>query len=160
MDSEDASDAETSSEESDKAADGDEDDSSRLMFLALRVAAGKEIPSAIFHKIQRAAEEIDDHSQRLHVKYILCAHAAQHCGFVEPDYFGNLPDLLSTTDVVIRQCIMWAFASILPCKNILSPLLIRLLYKSLKNETLGWSISYLFRKISEYDKYIPMVTGA
>ena len=92
MDSEDASAAETSSDDSNKTTDNDEDESSRLMFLALEVAAGKEIPSDIFHEVQRAAEEIDHHSQRLHAKYILCGHAAQHYGFVEPDYFGNLPE--------------------------------------------------------------------
>ena len=138
----------------------DIDQSKSLMSIALDVAKGIEMPSEEFQAVQTAAENLDNHLEKLHVKYILCAHAAQHSGFIEPDYFGNLAELLSTDNVIIRQCIMWSFASILPCKNVLSPLLIRLLYKSLKDETLGWSISYLFRKISEYDKYIPMITCA
>ena len=128
------------------------------MSLALEVAQGIEVPSEDLQEVKIAAEEINNHVKQRHVRYILCANAAQHCGFIEPDYFGKLTELLLTDNLVIRQCIMWAFASILPCKNILSPLLIRLLYKSLKDETLGWSISYLFRKISEYDKYIAKIT--
>ena len=111
----------------------------------------------MFREIQEAAKGSNENLNTLHLKYISCAHAAQQGGFIEPDYFGNFSELLSTDNVILRKCSMWAFASILPCKNVLSPLLIRLLYKSLKDEKLGWSISYLFRKITEYDKYIPMV---
>ncbi|CAF4112502.1 unnamed protein product, partial [Adineta steineri] len=130
------------------------------MSRAIAVAQGTEISSTEYQWVQKTAEESNDDLEKLHCKYILCAQAAEHGGFIEPNYFGNLPELLTTNNVIIRQCIMWAFASILPCKNVLSPLLIRLLYKSLKNETLGWSISYLFRKISEYDKYTEMITCA
>ena len=147
-------------ENEDDSEDGNGSDDERptdRMAMALAVAEGKEVPLEHFREIQRAADELDDDLERLHVKYILCAHAAHHSGFIEPDYFGNLPELLSTDNVIIRKSIMWAFASILPCKNVLSPLLIRLLYKSLRDKTLGWSISYLFRKMTEYDKYIPMV---
>ena len=140
--------------------DGNDDLPTDPMSFALAVAKGTEASPGELQAIRTAADEFDDDEGRLHLKYILCAQAAQHSGFIEPDYFGNLAELLSTDNAIIRQCIMWAFASILPCKNVLSPLLIRLLYKSLKDETLGWSISYLFRKMSEYEKYIPMVTCA
>jgi hypothetical protein len=144
-------------DEEEKSCSDDEDDLEDAMAIALAVADGREVSSEEIQPMHQAAEESENKKQKLYVKYILCAHAAQHCGFIEPDYFGNLAELLSTHNVTIRRCIMWAFASVLPCKNVLSPLLIRLLYKSLKDETLGWSISYLFRKISEYNEYVPMV---
>ncbi|CAF0741412.1 unnamed protein product [Didymodactylos carnosus] len=129
----------------------------QMIIVALDAAEGKEIPVEYLDEIRHIAANNSDRSDSRAAKYILCAHAAHHCGFVEPDYFVNLAELLSTDHVIIRQCVMWTFATILPIKNFLSPLLIRLLFNSLKDETLGWSISYLFRKMSENDKYIPMV---
>ena len=138
--------------------ESEDDDASELVAKAIEVASGHELESEALHSIQDIATNSAYRKESLHAKYILCAHAAQHSGFVEPSYFANLSGLLSTDNVIIRQCVMWAFASILPCKNVLNPFLIRILYRSLKDETLGWSISYLFRKMSEYDKYIPMVS--
>jgi chemotaxis protein histidine kinase CheA len=160
-DAETGSEKSTSEDEDEGDDDGEENDEGEemnLMAVAIKVAKGTELPFDQFKSIQKAAEESNDDWKKLHLKYIICAHASQHGGFIEPDYFGNLAELLNTDNMIIRQCIMWSFASILPCKNVLSPLLIRLLYKSLKDETLGWSISFLFRKMSEYDKYIPMIT--
>mgnify|MGYP006983382205 FL=1 len=138
--------------------EGDEE-CRELLSKALDVAEGVEISAEELEKFKTAANvESENRLKQRYIRYILCVNAAEHCGFIEPDFFGQLSELLLTDNETIRQCIMWAFASILPCKNVLSPLLIRLLYRSLQDEKLGWSISYLFRKMSEYNKYASMIT--
>ncbi|CAF0753216.1 unnamed protein product [Didymodactylos carnosus] len=128
-----------------------------MLEVALDAAKGKEVSVGYLDEIRHIAANNPNQSDSYAAKYILCAHAAHYCDFVEPDYFVNLAELLSINHVDIRQCVMWTFATILPIKNFLTPLLIQLLFNSLKDETLGWSISYLFRKMSENDKYISMV---
>ncbi|CAF1229096.1 unnamed protein product [Adineta ricciae] len=131
-----------------------------MISVALDAAKGQEISTEYLDQIRNTADNSSSQSISLAAKYILCVHAAQHCGFVEPNYFVSLPELLSTDNVIIRSCVMWTFAMILPCENILNSSLIQLLFDSLKNETLGWSVAYLFRKMSENGKYIPMMPDA
>ncbi|CAF1360898.1 unnamed protein product [Adineta ricciae] len=131
-----------------------------MISVALDAAKGHEISTEYLDQIRKTAVNSSNQSDSLAAKHILCVHAAQRCEFVEPNYFVSLSELLSTDNVIIRSCVMWTFAMTLPCENVLNSFLIQVLFDSLKNETLGWSVAYLFRKMSENGKYIPMMPDA
>jgi len=91
------------------------------------------------------------------VSYTFDPVAEEDNDFVEPIYFDNFADLLTTDNDKQRQSIVWIFASTLPCTSILTPMKIQLLYTYLKDKTLEESISFFFRKMSENEEYIQMV---
>ncbi|CAF3707211.1 unnamed protein product [Adineta steineri] len=126
--------------------------------IVCAVKNGDELPHDLLCQLQTLAENIDDLEGSISAKHIICAHATWHSSFVEPMYFKDLPELLKSANSAMRQCILWAFASTISCSSILTRMIIECLYEYLNDSILQWSILFIFRKLSENDDYIEMIT--
>lgn len=125
--------------------------------IALAVSTGEQLTPDALLQVQKLAKNNTDHAGSLNAKYILCAYAASQAGFIEPMYFDNFPQPFMIDNDTIRQCILWAFALTLPCTTGLNEEKIRFLFNGLKDQTLGWCVSYIFRKFSEDQEYMQMI---
>nr|ACD54678.1 unknown [Adineta vaga] len=126
--------------------------------IVCAVKNGDELPHDLLCQLQTLAENKDDLERSISAKHIICAHATWHSSFVEPIYFTDLPELLKSANSTMRQCTLWAFASIISCSSILTPVIIECLYEYLNDPVLQWSTLFIFRKLSENDEYIQMIT--
>ncbi|CAF0939898.1 unnamed protein product [Adineta ricciae] len=122
------------------------------------VKSGEELQYNLLYQIQTLAGNNDDVEGSLCAKHILYAYATWHSSFIEPTYFADLSELLKSADSTMRQCILWAFASTMPCTTILIPTIIECLYEYLHDSALQWIVLFIFRKMSENDEYIQLVS--
>ncbi|CAF0795574.1 unnamed protein product [Adineta ricciae] len=129
-------------------------DTSQQIICAVK--NGEELQHNLLCQIQSLAENNDDVEGSIYAKHILCAHATWHSSFVEPTYFADLSELLKSADSTMRQCILWAFASTIPCTTILIPKIIECLYEYLHDSALQWVVLFIFRKLSENDEYVKL----
>ncbi|CAF4075594.1 unnamed protein product, partial [Rotaria sp. Silwood2] len=119
---------------------------------------GSKLPTEIIKEVQVSAANGEDTIDSLHAKYLLCVHAAYYGTFVEPVHVESLLELSTTDNIIINRCILWSFAVALPCTNVLSSAIIQRLCNRLEDALLGWNVSFIFRKLSENEEYINMVS--